>query len=413
MDNAQTVEQLADNEKEIRLCFENIVKCIDGMNIEAAREYLERARTLAPEAAVMSFYKGIIEFSDGNIELAMKAYEDAINGGYVTESSTFHLGNIYQYLGRHNAAVEMLSRAEALAPNKSRAVEAKAAIYYSEKDYRKCLINAQKLMKEFPDISSGYHFNFLVNLRYNNIERATEIINYCLDKFPDDINIKYDLINYYSTIGNYEEALRCLEIYSDNDSEFAGNLYVKQMKIKILYNMREYAWVDKLGTELFKTLYLDDIALIMIISLIHLENYHKALQCIKLIKDNIGDSDYEIWYLSAIYYEGYIYKILDNTDKSKEIFKDALEKYMEKCIKYPMIFDLYLYRTLSLISLENYDEALKCAEYMETVFVGDNHTVYYVISEIYNKMNNVDKREEYFEMYNEKNRKISPKILIA
>lgn len=411
-DDTLTVQQLQDHEEEIRLCMNDIAEGLNAGDIETAKIAYNKAKELTPNAAVMSFLEGEIAFAEMKLDDARKAYEAAFEAGYFTDKLTLHLGVVYYLMGKLNAAVEMLSRSEALNEKLSRPTELKAEIFFDNGNYDRCKIAARRIKSNFPDNAYGYHYEYLCYLKNNELGYAATAISEAIEKFPDNTMIRLDLINYYNHIRQFQDAYNYLNMYEESDAEFAGDIHVIRLKCDILYKLGRYDEVDKCCTDLLTKEYSDDMAFILMISLIYIGNYHKALQCAKLIKDNRDDATEPIYYYAALYYEAWLYKETGDIDRSNELLLESEDIYTKKCIEYPLGVRLHMYRVLSYMLMENYEKALDKALYMETITDGGYGDLYYLISNIYEQMGDADKAEEYMAKFEKTGAILSAEIIL-
>ena len=414
-DSELTRKALEENEDEIREYLNGIISCINEDDLETAKVFLSKAENLAKDAAVIYFYKGVLSFAEGDFESAEDFYKAAIKRGYVTESSLYHLGCILMFLNKPVEALEFFSRAENMAPELSRSIEKKAEIYLALGRYRTLLIDASKLIRMFPEEVSGYHYKFLGMLLQNHIEAASDIISYALVRFPDEDIIKMDLIEYYDYIGDYETALKYLMEYCEMDEKFSTKYEVREAKIKLLYKLERYEEVDIEGTELFKENYTNETALYMLISLIYINNHRKALQCVGIIKQSIvnpEESDDYLYYCLAIYYEALIYKKIGNEGKAEELFHEAAEVYRKMCLNHTSDMELYIFRCLVLYETGEYEEAIKSADFIETMCGSNLPEIYYIKSLIYQKTGDKENQDKYISLFKETGKKPGKQFIL-
>ena len=402
-DDEITRNALEEHEEEIRELFQEIVKCINEDDVSSAWKILDEAEKFAKDAGVMNFYKGVLSFAEGRLDDAEVFYKEGMKKGYVTESSLYHLGCVLMYQKKYPEALEYFSRADSMAPEISRSLEKKAEIYFELGRYKTMLVDASALIRRFPDNETGWHYKYLGMLMQNHLKEAVEILNISLEKFSDSDTVKMDLVQYYY-IQDYETSLNYLNNYMEASEEFAQNLQVKRQKISLLYNLGMYEELDSEGTEFLAQVYTDEVALLMMIGLMHMKNYKKALQCAWLIKESMSDyekSDDYLYYYMALYYEALAYKKSGESEKAKELFQDAADEYRRACLTHNQDMGLYIFRCMVLIQAELYDEALRSADFVETVCKDSMPEIYYIKSMIFHMTCDKENEDKYMEKLKE------------
>ena len=73
------------------------------------------------------------------------------------------------------------------------------------------------------------------------------------------------------------------------------------------------------------------------------------------------------FYYAALYYRAYCMKQLGRTEDAEKYYKEAISLYRLATLNNAKTFDAYIYRSMCLRDIEEYDKALELLELMENI----------------------------------------------
>ena len=119
-------------------------------------------------------------------------------------------------------------------------------------------------------------------------------------------------------------------------------------------------------------------------------DYEAALaQAEQLINKGEKDS----FYHAALYYRPFCLNKLGKEEEARKLYKEANSFYRLATLKDPKAVDVYLYRTLCMKDLEEYDKALQLLEFLEGLDAGIAE-IYTIRADIYQIMGKHAQAEE-------------------
>jgi tetratricopeptide (TPR) repeat protein len=188
--------------------------------------------------------EGTKYLTQGNIEEAIRCFENAIQINPLFELPWFYKAIVFLNLRKYDEALECINRALELHSNWPEALRLKGAILINKGLDQEALECVEKALRINPEDWEAWKFKGMA-LYY--LEKYNEAIE-CFDKILKCYPINYKVLSYkvisLCELGKYEEALNCLNKISESNPKIAllGRAYV-------LYKKDDYenalSYIDK------------------------------------------------------------------------------------------------------------------------------------------------------------------------
>lgn len=159
---------------------------------------------------------------------------------HLTDAEQIHLDAAQGWLGLSNwrEANEELDRIPPRLRAHPQVLKLRYAVYAKAERWELALEIAQSLSMELPHNSFGFVYAAYALHRLNRTREAYQMLRPVMERFPEDVSIRYDLACYACTTGNLKNAMSHLERAID----LAGT---KDIRLKALDDPAlEKLWVD-------------------------------------------------------------------------------------------------------------------------------------------------------------------------
>ncbi|MCB1164683.1 MAG: tetratricopeptide repeat protein [Leptospiraceae bacterium] len=194
-------------------------------DLNAAREYAEQARKLAPSDPAVSLLLGNILMQDQKLDEASEMYRDALNDAPADTYLAYNLGISLIRQGKLEEAIMAFSRVIEKEPNTTLAVRSHGhlgQIYFSKGNLEMAADHLRQAVALAP-AEARYHYNLgIVYLRMNRQREAIQSFQSALDAGGDDSRVFRGLARAFQQLeqpGMAEKALRKALLINPQDTE--------------------------------------------------------------------------------------------------------------------------------------------------------------------------------------------------
>ena len=360
--------------------------CINRKEYNKARNILKKIFVIDEKNGEAYFHLGNVEYMQKNVVEARSNYLKATTYGYdepvvlyylaMTNLATKDVENAKFYFRK------VIQKDERNVLSRIKLIE----IANYEKNYGEVIAEAEQLMLYRPDAFEGYHYKFMALLDTNKTDDALMLINHAIDLFPGDYSFAYDLVLYYLKTEQYETALDYInERFEANEKAKEA---IQSEKAKVLFKLARFKEAESIFDVVLTKKFNDELCHMSMVSLLGLGEWNKLIgRSEKLIqKSNDNKLKGIAWYYKAISYKmiGEEKDMRDALEQANSVLKDesAVEKFE---------LEVYVYRALCEVLLENYEAALEIMDFAEKITDSKNGEIYYIRSIIYKKMGNEEK----------------------
>lgn len=307
------------------------------------------------------FHLGNISLLENNDDEGKLYYAKAINNGYDNIQIYMNLAALSEENDDFEKAVEyyskVIARDKLYYPAKIRRIE----IYNAVNKYNEALNACDDLIETNPEIFEGHHFKFALLVTQNKFEEASVVLDKAQNLFPDDQGFVLDRVKLYELKGEVDKALALIETIDISVVPKGvicvekANIYLKCGKIDEAKQLLLQCESDINNAEVERTLlaiYLDT------------KEYEFVVSTAEKI---MNFQEFDSTYFSALYYRAYGLKMLGKVDEANASFADAAKIMQQACSINSGLLDLYIYRAICYIELNDFDKAIDMVDYVETV----------------------------------------------
>ncbi|MDE0426494.1 MAG: tetratricopeptide repeat protein [Candidatus Poribacteria bacterium] len=197
---------------------EGIRKVVERMQIQADPSSKISEKELHSELA---FQHGNILMMLGQLDMAIKAYSDAIDHKPCNANAYNNRGVAYTEKGKFDNAIEDYNITIQLRPDDANINYNKRIVYTNKGDYGLAIQEVRKMIELDLEFSRIYHNRAAAYSKKGEVELAIKDYTKAIELYPDAPNTYYDRGNTYYEKGDYD---RAIEDYTEA-IELNPNLY--------------------------------------------------------------------------------------------------------------------------------------------------------------------------------------------
>lgn len=352
---------------------------------EEAKNYYKKALLIEKNGEVY-FQFGNACFMNDEPHEGLEYYNMALSAGYDSDEMLFFMGMAYEHMNDDKMALRYIQKAIIKNPSRPDYKVKKVSVLLRLGMISEAKMAVDELILNDPELYDGYHMKTVILMDEKAYDEAIACAKTAADKFPEDADLMFDYAKANALAGALEEAKRIVR----NASKLK---YFEEAKAKFtlldaeisaeLGDIKEA--IEKcdecIGLETEDTLFAE--ARFMRINLALAQtDFEQALVHAKKI---IEHGEHNSYYFAALYYRPFCQKKLGLTEEANKNFQEAISLYRLFTLQEPSALEAYLYRSMCLKDLGNYEEALEMLEFIETLS-DQIAEVYTIRADVYNLM---------------------------
>lgn len=404
----EAFEKAIDLDKHNKKAYMHLGNALANLDsLEEAKAAFEKVLLIDPNEGEAYFNIGNIYVLQDELYKCVENYNKAEENGFTQIELYSNLAGIFRELGDTTQAIRNLNKAIKVSPLSGEVRIEKAHIYLNEGRYNEALETLEELQKIIPDAFEAYDLQTQIYCGLKQYDKALEIIRGGVERFENDVVLKWILIKVLVEKQDYSEAkkviyeIRTMDGYSTVEREVAfqeaiifSNENNIDGAIESLENVlkSEGEAVDEQIRYLLMNLYLGK------------KDFDKSLENALKLESTHSDTLFNI---SGIYYVAHILKQKGKTEEAMSRFKNASVHLRKLSIKIPTFYEIYLYRLLCHKELGEYEKALELAEYIENLYPNKSDA-YAMRYAVYTDMGMTDEAEAQ----KQKAKELNPDLII-
>lgn len=388
-------------EKNVELYMDLGNACASIGEYKEALEAFSSALMLEPNDGKILFSIGSVYLLQGNKKKTLEFYNKAESNGFKETILYTNFAKIYKELGDLQLELRNYTKAIESNPLRGDLYIYKINLYLEQRRFQEALNTLEDLRNIVPDAFEGYDLAAKIYMGLNEKEKAIEVLEEGIKKFPNDLNLLNSKVSLYVSMKDVKNAEETLKELKRRATTEVIKRTILMQEVSILA-LKEDA--DAIITKLEEVLELEDdcdevARFMLMMNYMVKENYDKALEMANVLDEQMTDSHYA---LSGIFYKGDILKKLGKNDEAVMQFRKASKYFRKLSLERKTSYECYLYRALCHKELGEYEKALEMADFIEGI-QPERADAYIVKADVYKAMGNEVKSNEQFEIAKEKN----------
>ncbi len=381
-----------------RVYISKAIIYVAQQNFAAAEEQISRGLILDDKNGVLYFHRGNINFYQQKFDEAKLDFERAIDLGHETKLACFQLATLYNYLRDFENALYYYNKTLQKDPFYERALLKKVEVLLRLSRNNEAYVAANDFIDKKPEFFEGYHYKFISLMALGNLEEAKLVLDKAIERFPNDLGFKYDLMMYFDTVGDFQNALLVIETYFESDPVRFRR--VKADKARLLYKMRDFERAEAAAVEVLNIEFSAEMAYYVMLSRLAAADFQNAVKYAQMIKEQNNVTDKEPYY-AAYYYEALAYMKAGDAERAKTAFEEAQKVLRMATIEDPGRMNLYIYRALCYKAVGDNERAIEMTDYVISLTKGEFKEAYYIRGMIYKDMGEMEKAQADFAIVTE------------
>lgn len=342
--------------RNVEVMFKKVEAYIMNNDSDKAKETLNKILEIDDTLGEVYFHLANIALLEDDNLKGKALLTKAIKNGYVNANVYINLAIAEEQSGDYENAIRYYNKAMKVEPDNLLSRSRKIQLLHMINRDDEALVNAKKLIGEFPHIFEGYHFAIHLYLGKKLVKEAKEVLDDALSLFPDDLGFKFDYIKILEAEEKYEEALKYLE---DNFS-MDNDMVIKQ-KVDLLISMNKIDESKDLVLDLYERTHDESYLILIYTILLGDEDYDKL---ISIADDYIKNTDNDLNYYASLYYKSLGYLRKGDKETATALFKENIKEYRMAVASNPTRTDLQIYRVISHKEIGEYDKALELLNFV-------------------------------------------------
>ena len=342
-----------------------------------AKNYYKKALLIEKNGEIYFQYGNACFLNDEPHE-GLEYYNLALSAGFDSDEMFFFMGMAYEHMNDDAMALRYIQKAIAKNPSRPDYKVKKISVLLRMNMMEEAKEAVEELLRNDPELYDGYHMKTAILLEEKKYPEAILCAKEAAERFPDDADLMYDYANATALSGAYEQALQIIsnakqmKYFEDAKARFC---FLEAEICAELGNMdRAIEKCDEcISLETGQDFFSD--ARFMRINLALTKNdFESALQhAEQFIEKGARDS----YYYAALYFRPFCLSKLGKEEAAEKYYKEAISLYRMATLQKPEAFDAYLYRTMCLKEIRQYEEALKLLEFIENMSdqIAEVHTI--------------------------------------
>ncbi len=313
-------------------------------------------------------------------------YNLAISNGYDNDEMMFFMGMAYENTGDSQMAIRYFKKACDKNPARSDYQVKKIYAMIDQQMHEAAEQEVDHLIANSPELFDGYNLKTILLIQRGAIKEAIAFTKMAAEKFPEDVDLRFNYVKTVALGGNLNESLDLIE-------DTIRFKYYKQSEYKYLLLKAqicaEQGELDK-ATQVCEQCvaleqegdFFNEVRFMLLNLYIVQKKFGEALQ---YAEDFIEYKREDTYYYSALYYRAFCKKQLGDVEQAVALYKDAVSFYRLETLQNPAAIDIYIYRIMALKDLEQYEDALELSDFVLGVN-SEVAEVYVLRSDIFNAL---------------------------
>lgn len=390
-----------EEEETLQGCIDLGNACASLGEYDNAIEAFSKALILEPDNGEVLFDLGNVYLLQENIKKSIEYYNKAEQAGFSNPRLFVNQAALYNAIGDEQMELRCYTKAINSNPLLGDIYLKKAMLFINMKRYAEALETLDEMRKLFPDSFETYDLAAKIYTSLGNYNEAIRVIEEGISRFPEDINMKISKMEVFMAYDKVTEAEELL-------TQIKASKYAHLFKRPILLQEVSIAGT-KNEPEKMKELLREVISLengicdessryMLMVTCNILEDYATALEMAEVLEKQDSKTVFSI---SGLYYKGEFLKKLGKEKEALAHFRQVTKKLRVFSTTNRSFYEVYLYRVLAHKNIGEYENAIELAEYI-TNLQPERPDGYVVLADIYKAMGNEAKSEEIFKVAQEK-----------
>lgn len=367
-----------------------------------AIDAFSKALLLDPKNGEIYFDIGSVYLLQERLKKCIEFYNKAEDAGFKNVRLFINLAAIYSALGDKQMELRNYTKAIDINPLIGDLYVKKALVLMDLGRPEVAIETIEDLRKLFPDAFEGYDLAARAYLYMGDKEKAMDILEAGINKFPNDINLKLSKIGLYTQFNEPDKAEELLNKLKENSNAelYKRDILLNEVTITALRNdpatMKEKL-MKVIAMEKEKC---DEQARFMLMMTANLlKDYTLAYEQADALDKQDSNSTFSI---SGLYYKGEFLEKIGKTEEANTQFRKATKKLRKLSMSNRTFYEVYIYRAMAHQHLKEYDKAIEMAEFI-TDLQPERADGYMILADIYKDMGDTEKSEAQFAIAQKKN----------
>lgn len=359
----------------------------------AAKNAYKKAR-LIEKQPVLHFLYGNACFMNDEYAEGIESYNLAISEGYASDEMLFFMGLAYEHLNDDDMALRYFQKACIKNPARPDYDVKKIGTLLRLDMIESAEKSVDELIAKAPELFDALHIKTQILIQQKKFEEAGAFSKAAAEKFPEDTELLLDYARALVLNQKVDESLqvissaKSMKYFDDAKRDFI----MLEAQIHAEFNrVQEAIEGCRECISLESDEFFDSEARFMLMNLyVGNESFEEALeQATEIVTKEEKDS----FYYAALYYRPFCLRKLSKEDEAKKFFKEANSFYRIATLKDPAAVDAYLYRSMCMRDLEDYDKALELLDFIINIG-GESAEIYMIKADVYNLQGRKSLKEE-------------------
>lgn len=341
---------------------------------------------LVEKSGVLYFLYGNACFMNDDVHEGLENYNNAISAGYDSDEMMFFMGMAYEHLNDDNMALRYFQKASLKNPSRPDYMVKKISVMVRLGMMESAEKETDVLLNVAPELYDGYHIKIQLLMQRGDMKEAVTFAKAATERFPEDAELMYDYVKCMALAKDYDNAIRVLNQAKQMKYFDAVKTGFMILEAQIAAENNNFDYAIQCCEECIAIAqdgeHAGEAGFILMNLYFVQENYDNALkQASALVAKETGDP----YYHAALYYKALCLKRLGKAEESGFAYKNANAIYRLHTLQNPAAIDVYLYRSMCLKDMEEYDKALEMLDFI--LGLDDQIAeVYTIKAEIYNAL---------------------------
>ena len=361
-----------------------------------------RALMISPDNGELLFNIGSVYLLQERLTKCIEYYNKAEEAGFDNVRLYINLAAIYNALGDQQMELRNYTKAIDKNPLIADLYVKKAMLLIEMGQFEAALDIMEEMRKLFPDSFEGYDLAARVYLAKGNPQKALDMLDTGLAKFPNDINLRLSKLTVLIELQDIDASKKLLQEIKSNPyaQYYERDITMQEVTIASVENKPEVMKELLLKVVGMETEACDEQARFMLMMTCKLlEDYECAYEQASKLCEQDSKSEYAI---AGIYYKGEFLKELGKVNEAQAEFKKAAKKLRLLSMSNRTFYEVYIFRVMAHRQLKEYEKAIELAEFVIEL-QPDREDGHVLLAEIYKEMGELEKSEEQYRMAEEIN----------
>lgn len=334
---------------------------------EEAINFYKKALLIEKNGEVY-FQLGNACFMNDQPHEGLENYNLALSAGFDSDEMLFFMGMAYEHMNDDKMALRYVQKALIKNPSRPDYKVKKISIMLRLGMLDDAQQAVDDLIVNDPELYDGYHMKTSLLMEENRFDEAVSFAQKASEKFPEDADLMLDYASALASSNRLGEAkqivenAKTLKYYEDTKARFTllGAQISAEMG-EIESAIRECDECISYETE---ENFLAEARFMRINLALTQPDFNSALENAQAI---INKGEHNSYFYAALYYRPYCQKKMGDEEAASKNYKEAISLFRLLTLENPGAIEAYLYRTMCLKDIGDYDAALELLEFIENL----------------------------------------------